>query len=508
MTGNPTAANLSRKNAGANLSIPDSKSTDMQTILDHMPFIISRFDRTLRHLYVNAAVEHATGIPPQRFIGKTNRELGMPAALCAIWETETQAVFTYGAPRETEFEFLAPDGLRVFHARLVPEFDADGTVVSVLSTTQDITDLLKRQRQAEAEVSERDAVLNSLYDSSPMMMGVVEVHEDNIRRISVNSATTEFYGATRETMESQLATPQDRTPEYIQMWLHAYRESAHSGKPYRFEYTAESSRGTRWLSATACPIRGTSQTAPRFSFVIEDITEQKLAEAARQESEDRFRSERKRYEVQLEATNEWLEEANEQLKKQAEALADANQRLKIQTEQLAAANALLEELATTDGLTGLKNHRAFQERFLYEIGRGVRYYTPLSLLLLDVDHFKLYNDTYGHPAGDQVLKTLAQIISETLRDTDFVARYGGEEFAVLLPGTDGVTAFVAAERIRMAVANHDFPHRRVTLSIGVAALEHPMDAPEQLLHRADAALYISKSEGRNRTTCFGQAAPH
>src|SRR5205085_7620259 len=110
----------------------------------------------------------------------------------------------------------------------------------------------------------------------------------------------------------------------------------------------------------------------------------------------------------------------------------------------------LQALAITDGLTGLKNHRAFQEKLAEEFERSCRQNLPLSLLLLDVDKFKHYNDTYGHPAGDQVLKMVAALLGETVRPADFVARYGGEEFVILLPGMDAEGAVTLAERVREA----------------------------------------------------------
>ena len=129
-------------------------------------------------------------------------------------------------------------------------------------------------------------------------------------------------------------------------------------------------------------------------------------------------------------------QSEHQLKAVNSGLADANEELEQQKAELEAANAHLEALATTDGLTRLKNHGAFQDRLREEYERGVRYHSPLSVVLLDVDRFKHFNDTYGHPAGDTVLKQVADILQREARSTDVVARYGGEEFVVLLPETD------------------------------------------------------------------------
>lgn len=166
--------------------------------------------------------------------------------------------------------------------------------------------------------------------------------------------------------------------------------------------------------------------------------------------------------------------------------------------ELEAANTKLRALSTTDGLTGVRNRAAFNEKLGEEFDRATRTARPFSLLLLDVDHFKSFNDTFGHPAGDSVLKDVVRLVSSVVRGTDVVARYGGEEFAVLLPDTDYGGAIVLAERIRRAVANADWDKRAVTVSIGAATLAPEVADAAELVRLADAALYTSKRNGRNR----------
>jgi len=174
--------------------------------------------------------------------------------------------------------------------------------------------------------------------------------------------------------------------------------------------------------------------------------------------------------------------------------------LEFQKNELEKANAALEELATTDGLTGLSNHRAFQERLAEEVGRAARYGTPLSVILLDVDHFKQYNDAFGHPVGDEVLKAVARVLGQNAREADIVARYGGEEFVLILPQTNLDGAAQIAERLRAAVEGHEWPKRAVTASFGVADLRLGEQSGTNLIARADGALYESKRTGRNRVT--------
>ncbi|HTW83749.1 MAG TPA: diguanylate cyclase [Candidatus Sulfotelmatobacter sp.] len=169
-------------------------------------------------------------------------------------------------------------------------------------------------------------------------------------------------------------------------------------------------------------------------------------------------------------------------------------------------------LATIDGLTAVDNRRAFDEHLEAELRNATRHEEPLALLLIDVDDFKRYNDTYGHLAGDETLQSVAAIIRSTLaRPSDTIARYGGEEFAVLLPRTSASGAFTVAERIRTAVvaARRDHKTNRAThvvsISIGVAVTT--TGTPDALIAAADEALYRAKAEGRNRTAIAATASP-
>jgi diguanylate cyclase (GGDEF)-like protein len=161
----------------------------------------------------------------------------------------------------------------------------------------------------------------------------------------------------------------------------------------------------------------------------------------------------------------------------------------------------LEEMATTDALTGLRNRRKFDSTIDSEWRRAIRGRTPLALLMIDADHFKAYNDTYGHQAGDQVLVGIAICISDSVhRAGDCAARYGGEEFAVLLPGLSAAEALTVAESIRLKVAMWSDEPQVTTVSIGVASLMPAATADwAELVGAADKALYAAKAAGRNRS---------
>lgn len=230
-----------------------------------------------------------------------------------------------------------------------------------------------------------------------------------------------------------------------------------------------------WVLMDTNPVQSSTGAYAGALAMVTDITAKKAAEES-------LRAERQNLELRVKQRTQALEEANRQLA----------------------------DLATRDGLTGLFNHRHFQERLEHEIHRAHRYESTLSLLFIDVDHFKAYNDKHGHPEGDELLRSMGQLLlsggASLLRAADLAARYGGEEFVVVLPETALQGAGVVAERIRRAVATYPFRHPhpqpsgRVTISVGVAELASGADAKGRLLASADAALYRSKANGRNRVT--------
>ncbi|MGH7694798.1 MAG: diguanylate cyclase, partial [Gemmatimonadaceae bacterium] len=182
-------------------------------------------------------------------------------------------------------------------------------------------------------------------------------------------------------------------------------------------------------------------------------------------------------------------------------------RVRERTAQLEQLAREMEEQSLTDQLTGLPNRRSLDLKLAVEIRLSVRHKVPLSLLLFDVDHFKQYNDSFGHPAGDDVLRQVGAMLQESLRTTDFAARWGGEEFAVMLRHTDEEGAIIVAERILEAVASVAWTHRSVTVSVGVASLLRLKPEAGALLAQADLALYEAKRRGRNRIVSASELTP-
>lgn len=158
----------------------------------------------------------------------------------------------------------------------------------------------------------------------------------------------------------------------------------------------------------------------------------------------------------------------------------------------------LERLSSTDALSGLKNKGAFSQCLNDEIARAKRYNLPLSLLFLDIDKFKEFNDTFGHPAGDEAITQVSRIIEAHARPSDFIARVGGEEFAVIFPSTDAQGAFIMAERLRRGIESSLWTKRNITVSIGIAEISDTLANSIDLTEAADRALYAAKNNGRNQ----------
>jgi diguanylate cyclase (GGDEF)-like protein len=180
-------------------------------------------------------------------------------------------------------------------------------------------------------------------------------------------------------------------------------------------------------------------------------------------------------------------------------------RIKRLADELERVNKELAELATVDALTGVANRRVAEQRLQHEFQRARRYKHPLSCILVDIDHFKSVNDTYGHPVGDKVLIEVAAAIRGSIRSTDLVARLGGEEFIVLAPETPAAAGGLVADRIRQSIAHRtslksDQGLPAVTASLGVASTELPVGNETELVARADQALYRAKYAGRNRVS--------
>jgi diguanylate cyclase (GGDEF)-like protein/PAS domain S-box-containing protein len=398
-----------------------------------------------RFTFVNNAYARLFGYSPEDLIGRSPFELTVSEEFADLRSVLTK--------RQNGQSSTYLSSLRCADSKIVtvqitgsPRFE-HGKFAGCVAV---ITDLSERISQEKA-LRTAEQTLRSFFDSVSVMMGIVELSEHDILHITDNLITANFFGTTVEAMLEQWASALGAPPHVIERWLWAYRESERHAVPVEFEYSHTLPHGSRWLAVTVCCIGVAESGRTRCAYVASDITQRKLMEQ------------------QILETQYQLEEANAQLR----------------------------ELARTDGLTGLHNRSAFDEYLTVELARMARLDIPLALLLIDLDHFKHYNDTYGHLAGDEVLRSVAQIFHLQMRRNDMAARYGGEEFALILPNTDTTEAGIVAERIRSSIEQMDLLGHTITASIGVAVCR-VAQTPAQLIDQADTALYAAKRQGRNR----------
>ena len=332
--------------------------------------------------------------------------------------------------------------------------DAQGTVVKLVGTSQDITSW----KRIELEQERRERALTEVLDVMPHLALLVDpegcVHY-------YNGHFYDFTGMPRQLAASlidwRLLVCRDDLP----LMLEIKSTLSQQRVPFEFEARLRRHDGTlRWHLIRVVPIFGGGQEVERFVVTGTDIAIRRSHEEA-----------------------------------------------------LHLTNTRLEVLATTDSLTGVYNRHVLKERLAQEWEKSVQSGIPLSVALLDVDHFKAYNDTYGHVCGDVVLKQLGELLLANVREHDFVARYGGEEFMIILPHTDSVAAVRWAERMRAVIGGRTWPLRAVTVSVGVATRSRAFEANgenlvlESLIAAADTALYRAKVR-RNSvcTALYGEAA--
>jgi diguanylate cyclase (GGDEF)-like protein/PAS domain S-box-containing protein/putative nucleotidyltransferase with HDIG domain len=366
----------------------------------------------------------------------------------------------------SEYRLRNDDGEYRWHLDTgIPYYTPEGTFKGYIDSVVDIHE----RKQAEAKVR----LLSTVATESPSGIVVTDPLE---RIVYVNPAFERLSGYTLSELSGRRAGELLHGPDTDDATRRRAREAIDAAEPVCVEILNYRKCGTPyWVEMHIAPVRDGTGSVTHFVAIERDITEQRSM--------------------------------NEQLKQNLAVIARQNATLESQQVTLLETNAQLEtavvrleRLATTDGLTGLKNHGAFQDRFKEECDRAVRYHSPLSVVLLDVDRFKEFNDTYGHPAGDVVLKQIADILQREARSIDIVARYGGEEFVLILPQTDTEEARQMAERLRQAVASASWELDRITASFGVATSSTLLPNATAMLGEADKAMYRSKYRGRNCVT--------
>ncbi|BDI30065.1 hypothetical protein CCAX7_21160 [Capsulimonas corticalis] len=285
-------------------------------------------------------------------------------------------------------------------------------------------------------------------------------------------------------------------------WRSAFPELADIGREHDLTAVLETGRTHRGRIPLRDMSRGESLLFEIITYPIcsADGNVTHLLEYAREVTEE------VRLHLDILEQNHDLLDHRERLERAAREAEQTNQELAQKIAALEELNKRLERMAVIDIMTDLPNHRAFQERLEYEVKKGNRHQRDFTLLLIDVDDFKRYNDDFGHQEGDLVLAQVAALMRECVRAIDLPARYGGEEFAILLPETNEAGGAIVAERLVRLIGEHSFRRRPVTVSIGVA--QHPVDAAEgsAIVECADRAMYAAKRGGKNNYRIWSEIA--
>jgi diguanylate cyclase len=413
---------------------------------DNAPIGMALVATSGQFLKVNRALSDILGYPPDELLTTDFQTLTHPADLASDL-ANVGKVLAGEIPRyQIEKRYFHKNGRTVYAVLAVSlARDPAGEPLYFVAQVNDIT----ARKWAEAELRESEERFRSVVDE--LAEGVVQLDYETRAVVRANRAFLDLLGYTADELAARTQydfVAHDRTD--IDAKMAAVMRDGRADLGFRKYRRKDGAEVNVSVSGNRLELNGRAVVC----LTVRDMTERAV------------------YEEQL---------------------------LAYQTE-LERANAQLHTLATTDRLTGVKNRGAFNDKLTEEFDRAVRYSHPLSVILLDVDHFKPFNDTFGHPAGDAVLKQVAAALQKTVRGSDTVARYGGEEFVVLLPDTDYAGAMVLAERCRRAIAGASWGLRSITVSVGVGTLGPTTAEAAALVKEADDALYCSKHAGRNKVS--------
>lgn len=428
--------------------------------------IIYTLDLEGNFTYLSPNYRTIFGVDPATLLGKPFSEVLHPQDLPSALESFSKVL--QGTPLTgIEYRVHHCDGRWLWQSSNIgPIFDEAGHPSTVVGVGRDIH--LRKQAEEKQRISEERYRLLS-ENARDVVWAMAP--DGTITYVSPSVEQTRGY-----TPQETMSQPMEEilTPDSIEISNRYFGEmfaditAKRVPKTFRgeMEYLCKDG-STYWCDVIAQPILAQDGSLVELLGVSRDI------------------SQHKHYERELKQAKEAAESLNRALE---------------------AANEKLNRLATTDTLTGLWNRRHFEERITYEMMMADRYGQPLSLLLFDIDHFKIVNDTYGHLAGDQVLVELSHLVRQKIRSTDLPCRWGGEEFMILLPNTGAQEALLVAEKLRKTFANHEIAEVGITTSSFGVATYHAKETIDQWIGRIDKALYEAKNGGRN-TVRFAHASP-
>ena len=434
-------------------------------LYENAPDMFASIDGTTRIVVdCNQTLATALGYTKQEIVGRDASELYHPESRDAA-RMAFQLFQRTGTVTGMELLLLRKDGSKLDVSLTASAVrDAEGRVIRSRSAWHDITAM----KIAERTLQDSQQLWRAFIEQAPAS---IAMFDREMRYLAVSRRFLADAGFPPET-ELYGATHYQVFPTMPEHWKEAHKRAL-AGEVVTMEddpYETADDR-MQWLRWEVRPWYDVNGLAGVVVFT-EDVSRRKEASDA------------------LRKLNVELEE-----------------RVRERTAQLEQLAREMEEQSLTDQLTGLPNRRSLDLKLALEIRLAVRHKVPLTLLLLDVDQFKQYNDAFGHPAGDEVLRTVGSVLQSSLRTTDFAARWGGEEFAIMLRHTDEEGALIVAERIREAVAKGDWANRSITVSVGVASLLRLKAEAGALLAQADRALYEAKRRGRNRVVSASELTP-